>query len=187
MAVRGAFGCVGGAGAGLGWCACWGSGVDGRLGNGTETPAAIPVAVSGGLSFDALATDGAGTCGIAAGAAYCWGYGGMLGFDGPAPDTCSGGATPCAKTPLAVSGGLVFRPVVTNDGNVACSLVADGQAYCWGTGYLGTGTVGASSRRLRNAARPCSFFAAASRRSFASAVADAEGRGSDALFARSAS
>jgi alpha-tubulin suppressor-like RCC1 family protein len=123
---------------------CWGDGVDGRLGNGTETPTAIPVAVSGGLSFDALATTSAGTCGIVAGAAYCWGYSGMLGLDGPAPDTCSG-STPCAKTPLAVSGGLVFRPVVSIDGNVACAIATDGQAYCWGTGYIGTGTVGTSS------------------------------------------
>ena len=122
---------------------CWGSGADGRLGNGTETSTGIPVAVSGGLSFDALATNGGGTCGIVAGAAYCWGYGGMLGLNGPAPDTCSGGATPCAKTPVAVSVSLVFRPVVTNDGNVACALATDGQAYCWGgSGYLGNGTVG---------------------------------------------
>jgi len=124
---------------------CWGSGVDGRLGNGTETPTAIPVAVSGGLSFDALATTPAATCGIVAGTAYCWGYWTMLGLNGgPAPDTCSG-STPCAKTPLAVSGGRVFRPVVSIDGNVACALATDGQAYCWGSGYVGTGTVEMSS------------------------------------------
>jgi len=122
---------------------CWGTGVDGRLGNGTETLSAVPVAVSGGLSFDALATSDSGTCGIAAGSAYCWGYWGVLGLGGgPAPDTCSA-STPCAKTPFAVSGGHVFRPIVSVDGNVACAIATDGQAYCWGIGYVGDGSMSA--------------------------------------------
>jgi alpha-tubulin suppressor-like RCC1 family protein len=120
---------------------CWGTGVDGRLGNGTDTPTGVPVAVSGGLSFDALATSDAGTCGIAAGSAYCWGQSGLLG-GGPAPDTC-GTSSPCAKTPFAVSGGRVFRPIVSVDGNVACAIATDGQAYCWGFGYVGDGSMSA--------------------------------------------
>ena len=120
---------------------CWGGGVDGRLGNGTDTPTGVPVAVSGGLSFDALATSGSGTCGIAAGSAYCWGQSGLLG-GGPAPDTC-GTSSPCAKTPFAVSGGRVFRPSVSVNGNVACAIATDGQAYCWGTGYVGDGSMSA--------------------------------------------
>ncbi len=123
---------------------CWGSGVYGRLGNGTETPTNVPVAVSGGLSFDALATSFSGNCGIAAGSAYCWGYFGILGSAGPAPDTCTNG-TPCAKTPFAVSGGYAFRPATSLDGNVACAIATDGQAYCWGNGYLGNGVKGSSS------------------------------------------
>jgi hypothetical protein len=124
---------------------CWGTGVDGRLGNGTDTPTGVPVAVSGGLSFDALATSESGTCGIAAGSAYCWGYLGLLGLavgGGPAPDTC-GGSTPCAKTPFAVSGGHVFRPNVSIDGSLACAIATDGQAYCWGFGYVGDGSMSA--------------------------------------------
>jgi hypothetical protein len=122
---------------------CWGAAVDGRLGNGTETLSAVPVAVSGGLSFDALATTYTGTCGIAAGSAYCWGQSGVLGSGGgPAPDTCSA-SSPCAKTPFAVSGGHVFRPIVSLDGNVACAIATDGQAYCWGTGYVGDGSMSA--------------------------------------------
>jgi alpha-tubulin suppressor-like RCC1 family protein len=124
---------------------CWGANVYGRLGDGTETLSAVPVAVSGGLSFDALTTTYTATCGIAAGSAYCWGQAGTLGLGGaPAPDTCAA-ATPCAKTPVAVSGGLVFRPVVSIDGNVTCALAIDGQAYCWGSGYLGNGGVSMSS------------------------------------------
>ena len=122
---------------------CWGANVYGRLGNGTETLSAVPVAVSGGLSFDALATSYTGTCGIVAGSAYCWGQSGMLALGGgSAPDTCAA-ATPCAKTPLAVSGGHVFRPTVSANGNVACAIATDGQVYCWGTGYVGDGSNGA--------------------------------------------
>ncbi|MFL5463583.1 MAG: invasin domain 3-containing protein [Gemmatimonadaceae bacterium] len=124
---------------------CWGANVDGRLGNGTETLSAVPVAVSGGLSFDALATSYTGTCGIAAGSAYCWGQSGMLGLGGgPAPDICAA-AVPCAKTPIAVSGGRVFRPIVSVNGNVACAIATDGHAYCWGSGYVGDGSMGATA------------------------------------------
>jgi alpha-tubulin suppressor-like RCC1 family protein len=122
---------------------CWGTGVDGKLGNGSDTLSAVPVAVSGGLSFDALATSDGGTCGIAAGSAYCWGYWAVLGLGGgPSPDTC-GTSTACAKTPFAVSGGHVFRPIVSVDGNVACAIATDGQAYCWGIGYVGDGSMSA--------------------------------------------
>jgi alpha-tubulin suppressor-like RCC1 family protein len=124
---------------------CWGEGVDGRLGNGTETFTAVPAAVSGGLSFDALATSYSGTCGIVAGSAYCWGQWALLGLGGAsAPDSCTG-PFPCAKTPFAVSGGRVFRPMVSVDGNVACAVATNNQAYCWGSGYVGDGSNGASA------------------------------------------
>ena len=119
---------------------CWGSGLFGRLGNGGDTLAAVPVTVSGGLPFTAVTTAGSGSCGIAAGSAYCWGSDTMLGTGtSPAPDTCNGSYA-CAKTPFAVSGGYSFRPVVALDGNVTCAVASDDQAYCWGSGYLGNGT-----------------------------------------------
>ena len=122
---------------------CWGGGVDGRLGNGSENPTDVPVAVSGGLSFDALATSYSGTCGIVAGSAYCWGQWALLGLgNAPAPDSCTG-PFPCARTPIAVSGGHAFRPSVSVDGNVACAIGTDGKAYCWGSGYIGDGSTGA--------------------------------------------
>jgi alpha-tubulin suppressor-like RCC1 family protein len=120
---------------------CWGSGTFGRLGNGGDTLAAVPVTVSGGLPFTAIATDGNGTCGIAAGSAYCWGSYTMLGSgNSPPPDTCNTNFA-CAKTPFAVAGGYSFRPIIAHDGNVICAVATDDQAYCWGTGYLGNGTM----------------------------------------------
>jgi hypothetical protein len=118
---------------------CWGGGTWGRLGNGADTLVAVPVAVSGGLSFSALNTNFSNTCGIAAGKAYCWGYSADVGLGGTAaPDQCDPGV-PCAKTPFPVSGGLTFRPIISNDGNVNCAVATDDQAYCWGSGYLGSG------------------------------------------------
>src|SRR3989442_1054229 len=71
---------------------CWGFGGDGQFGNGSTTDSAdspIPVAVSGGLSFTALAGGDGHTCGLTtSGAAYCWGSNsfGQLG-DGSTKDS----------------------------------------------------------------------------------------------------
>lgn len=119
---------------------CWGSGLFGRLGNGGDTLAAVPVTVSGGLPFTAVTTVVSGSCGIAAGSAYCWGSDTMLGTGAsPAPDWCNASFA-CAKTPFPVSGGYSFRPILALDGNVTCAVATDDQAYCWGSGYLGNGT-----------------------------------------------
>ena len=60
---------------GSGAAYCWGDNEAGQLGDGSSTfsrPA--PGAVSGGLSFSALATGENHTCGLtSSGAAYCWG------------------------------------------------------------------------------------------------------------------
>ena len=122
---------------------CWGAGTWGRLGNGSDTLAAVPVAVGGGLAFDALSTAYGGTCGVAGGSAYCWGYGTLLGLGmDPAPNDCAG--SPCAKAPVAVSGGHAFRSIISLDGNGTCAVATDDQTYCWGSGYLGDGTAAVS-------------------------------------------
>ena len=118
---------------------CWGSGNWGRVGNGDDTHATVPTAVSGGLTFDALSTGDGGTCGIAASHAYCWGYNTMLGDSGALHDSCNGG-TACAKTPVLVLGGHTYRAIIAQDGNVTCAVATDDKTYCWGSGYLGDGT-----------------------------------------------
>jgi len=122
---------------------CWGSNGRGQLGRGidlnidTVGVSAVPLAVSGGLSF-ATVTAGGGdhTCGLtAAGLAYCWGvnvYGeigdGTTGTDRPGP--------------TRVTGDLTFAALSAGSAHT-CGVTAAGDTYCWGvnfTGQLGDGT-----------------------------------------------
>jgi alpha-tubulin suppressor-like RCC1 family protein len=111
---------------------CWGIGTWGRLGNGADTTASRPVGVNGANRFGDLATSYSGSCGInEAGAALCWGYYAVLGMGaGPYPDDCGG--VQCSKSPVAVTGGITFRPVIIHDGNTACAIATNDKTYCWG-------------------------------------------------------
>jgi alpha-tubulin suppressor-like RCC1 family protein len=53
---------------------CWGYNGLGQLGDGTTSDRTSPVAVSGGLVFQAISAGADHTCGITtSGAMYCWG------------------------------------------------------------------------------------------------------------------
>ena len=52
---------------------CWGSNSNGELGTGDSVTIQIPRPVTGGLSFTSLNVGQGSSCGIANGAAYCWG------------------------------------------------------------------------------------------------------------------
>ncbi len=121
---------------------CWGDNSAGQLGNGSTTGSSTPVAVSGGLSFTALATGGVHTCGLtSAGVAYCWGanYAGQLGVGTTTgPQTCAVTVSglgyfelTCSTVPVAVSGGFSFRDLAAG-GIHTCGLTSAGAAYCWG-------------------------------------------------------
>ena len=122
----------------LGAAYCWGDNETSQLGNGSTgfSTDTTPVAVSGGLTFSALAAGSWHTCGLAgSGAAYCWGsnYGGQLGT----------GSTTDSSIPVAVSGGLTFSAVAAG-GDHSCGLTSTGAAYCWGvnnSGQLGDGSI----------------------------------------------
>jgi len=115
---------------------CWGSNYFGQLGSGSDISSTTPVAVSGGLRFNTLASGTDHTCGLTdTGAVYCWGEGswGQLG----------NGSTTNRNEPVAVSGGLTFSVLVAG-GYGTCALTAIGTAYCWGeniAGQLGNGSV----------------------------------------------
>ena len=115
---------------------CWGDGRLGELGNGKAYLSFWPRRVSGDLSF-ARVTGGSGhTCAeTTTNKAYCWGSNadGELG-------TGSTGAN--RLTPVAVTGGLLFRQVTAGTA-FTCGKTGANVAYCWGNnefGELGDGT-----------------------------------------------
>jgi alpha-tubulin suppressor-like RCC1 family protein len=135
---------------------CWGRNDGGQLGVATTGPDAcpgvlprsaipgscsmVPVPVSGGLRFTAIAGGGAHTCGIASGGtAYCWGAN---------PDGELGnGNTRSSATPVAVAGGLTFTSLAAGERHT-CGITLAGVAYCWGlnvSGELGAQTPGSAS------------------------------------------
>ncbi len=122
---------------------CWGSNTAGTVGNGSNTQANAPVAVSGGLTFAALA-DGvaAHKCGLVGTTAHCWGYNaaGQLGD----------GSQVSRNVPTPVAGGLAFARLAVG-GVTTCGITTPGgQLYCWGwSGTAGFGQGAGETRRAR--------------------------------------
>lgn len=116
---------------------CWGSGANGRLGQGSTSSSEIPVAVSGGYTWTKITAGGTHSCGIRDnGSAYCWGMGnnGRLGT----------GNTADQNVPTIVSGsGWTWIDISAGD-DFTCGIRSTGAAYCWGNntlqGHLGDGT-----------------------------------------------
>ena len=135
---------------------CWGKNFSGSLGNGSpEGYSAEPVAVSGGITFAAMAAGYLHTCGLAGGGSvYCWGNG-----EGWTPTLRSGAPAfaqldlgadqACGLTPAGApycwihggsmtptGGGLLFTQLSVG-ANHSCGLDQSGVAWCWGLNQLG--------------------------------------------------
>ncbi len=115
---------------------CWGDGLHGGLGNGTQGGVSTPVAVAGGVRFRQVSAGFDFTCGLSYpdNKAWCWGYNnrGQLG-DGTLTNRL---------TPVKVLGGLTLA-VLSAGASHACAVTDDDRAFCWG--YNGMGQLGDST------------------------------------------
>jgi alpha-tubulin suppressor-like RCC1 family protein len=85
--------------AGAAWC--WGANTTGQVGDGSNDNRYVPVAVSGGFVFRALALGAAHTCGVTStGTVRCWGQntGGQLGD----------GSVISRNVPTLIAGSITF-------------------------------------------------------------------------------
>jgi alpha-tubulin suppressor-like RCC1 family protein len=129
---------------------CWGSGSNGRLGNGGTAQSTIPVLVSqgarpSGVTFSSISAGIWHTCGIGSdGNGYCWGrnYSGGLGNGGTAQRT-----TPVLVSQGARPSGVTFSSISVGYSHT-CGVGSNGEGYCWGYNYygqLGNGNTGTNS------------------------------------------
>ncbi|WP_375767033.1 Ig-like domain-containing protein [Archangium gephyra] len=118
---------------------CWGSDVNGNLGDGgdiaysTTALSRVPVSVAGGHSFAQISVGRRFVCGVSVeDVGYCWGRNdvGRL-----------GNGTEDQSAPNPIAGGLRLKQVAAG-GTHGCGLATDGKAYCWGANN--SGELGAS-------------------------------------------
>jgi alpha-tubulin suppressor-like RCC1 family protein len=114
---------------------CWGSNVNGQLGDGTTTARYTSVTVSGLIGATRLAAGSAHACALMGnGTVKCWG----VNANGQLGD----GTTAQKLTPVAVSG-ISTAVGITAGRAHSCAKLSDGTARCWGlnsNGQLGDGT-----------------------------------------------
>jgi alpha-tubulin suppressor-like RCC1 family protein/chitodextrinase len=116
---------------------CWGSGLDGELGNGPMLNSSLPVPVFGLTDAIGVGSRGSHTCAVRqTGQVVCWGSGtfGQLGNGTPVS----------SATPVTVTGIVDAVSVVTSFFG-SCALRATGQVACWGDTVLGNGSDGTSN------------------------------------------
>jgi alpha-tubulin suppressor-like RCC1 family protein len=122
-------------GPGNGTVQCWGYGLYGELGNGSNSSSGTPVSVSG-LTGPAIAVSSGDShaCALLSdGSVQCWGYN----ADGELGDGTMN------NSPVAVTvGGLSGATAIAAGGQFTCAIVANGKVECWGHdryGELGNG------------------------------------------------
>jgi alpha-tubulin suppressor-like RCC1 family protein len=114
---------------------CWGYNGDGELGNNSTTDSGVPVLVdttdmTGSKIFSSFDTAKFHSCGIATDqTAYCWGWGSdrALGNGGTARKL-----RPYPVNTAGIAGSKSFTQISTG-ARSTCAVMADGEAYCWGT------------------------------------------------------
>ncbi len=118
---------------------CWGSGVDGQLGVGSDTTGRVrPIRVGTGTNWSSVAASGYHTCARkTTGRLFCWGASAL-------------GAANVRQSfrPVEVAGGATNWTSVTVNAGFTCGRKSTGRLYCWGSdlrGRLGNGAAGLSN------------------------------------------
>jgi alpha-tubulin suppressor-like RCC1 family protein len=123
---------------------CWGRNDRGQLGDGTRTPRALPIRITGVSDVAAVAAGDAHTCAAqtaaAGGAVWCWGAddAGQLG-DGGGDDRGLPRLVDGVRNAKALAAGRDF----------SCAVGSDGNVLCWGSdraGQLGDGVADTVAR-----------------------------------------
>lgn len=104
---------------------CWGSASGGQIGtglSGNDMREPAPVMVDAGVEWSLVAAGGTHTCGLSAGALYCWGYNaaGQLGD----------GTQDSRAVPTAIGTETTWSTVAASD-LMTCGI-RNGELYCWG-------------------------------------------------------
>lgn len=113
---------------------CWGSDLQGELGDGGpmafSQAVPTPVQMPAGTSFTSVVVGGSHTCALAAGGhAYCWGSdGGGMGQLGNGAFTTSDQPAPVS---VQMPAGADFTTLAAGYSHT-CASGADGRAWCWG-------------------------------------------------------
>ena len=119
---------------------CWGSNVEGELGDGTsDTTRAIAMPVATDQTFAFIAAGHLRTCALTGqGRLYCWGSNttGAIGD----------GTREHRSTPTAVASSTNFRSVSVGARHT-CALTRSGEVQCWGSN--GFGELGDGARNSR--------------------------------------
>ena len=127
---------------------CWGSGLESRLGRGSNSGAAAPVNVSGlTTGVTDISAGSIHTCAVVNGGAFCWGNGG----NGRLGDGVDYRFAATASTPVQVNG-LTSGFTDISAGSIHTCAVVNGGAFCWGdggSGQLGIGHLGSSNTPLQ--------------------------------------
>jgi hypothetical protein len=106
---------------------CWGSNLDGALGDGTTTNHPSPAAVTGLVAVEQVVAGQGHSCArLADGSVRCWGYNayGQLGDGSMAQRTTP--VTPAVTTVAELAAGRFGT----------CARRADGSVWCWGDGSV---------------------------------------------------
>jgi alpha-tubulin suppressor-like RCC1 family protein len=109
---------------------CWGSNIDGQLGNGTTADSYVPVDVAIlSMNVDTTVASGNGTCAILSdGTLQCWGNNDS-GELGDGTTITRSAPAPVLGLPATVSGaGLGSQH--------GCALLNDATVKCWGSNYM---------------------------------------------------